>query len=603
MPLVALPQTADPDLEWDLSDLYQGFRDPQFAQDLAAVQERAHQFRDRYLGQIPQLRPADIATALGELESIHTQCDKLGAYPQLRFAADTRDSEAKRHLDRVQEAVTEVGNQVLFFALELQQLPPKAFAQLSAHPRLSSYAHFLSRLAQYRPHQLQESIEQILNETQLTGREALIKLRQIHLGSQTFPSVTTPEGKTVTMEPELNALSRHGKPEVRLEAYRSVRRVLEDHNPLYGFILNTLVQDHRLDSSRRGYDSTLTKQLLVDEVSLTVFDAVMDCTRDRFDLFQQYYRLKGRAMGRVIRICDLYAPWQEEEDHYIPYGEGVNLLMQALQEFSPSYAEQAKPFFEHRWVDAKVRPGKRGGAFCAPVNGLHSYLLLSYTHSYDSVFTLAHELGHGIHFERIRDHQSYLNSDPPMVMAEIASTFNELLLLDHLLKHNQSNPDPRLTRSLLARQLEDQLNLLFRQSTISRLELELHQRATQGSFDHEFINETWLRLYQDLCGDAVELLPEHQFDWARIGHIFFKPFYCYNYTLSFMVAIVCYQHYQQQGKEFVPSYLRLLDIGGSESPERALRSVGIDLGDPHTINQALDYTESLIEQLEEVIDD
>lgn len=600
---MALPQTADPDLEWDLSDLYQGFRDPQFAQDLAAAQERARRFRDRYLGQVSQLRPPEIAQGFQELESIRTGCDRLSAYPQLRFAADTRDGEAKRQLDRILEAVAEIENQVLFFTLELQQLPPGEFSHQIAHPSLAPYAHILSRLAQYRPHQLQESLEQILNQTQLTGRQAFIQLHQIHWGRQQFPPVATPEGPTATTEPELNALTRHGKPEVRLEAYRSVRRVLEDHNPLYGFILNTVIQDHRLESKRRHYESTLAKQLLADQVSMPVFEAVMDCTRDRFDLFQQYYRLKGRAMGRVIRVCDLYAPWQEETDPHIPYSEGVSLLMQALQEFSPAYAEQAKPFFERRWVDAQVRPGKRGGAFCAPIPGLHSYLLLSYTHSYDSVFTLAHELGHGIHFERIRDHQNYLNSDPPLVMAEIASTFNELLLLDYLLKQNRSNPDPSLTRSLLARQLEDQLNLLFRQSTISRLELELHQRAAQGSFDHEFINETWLRLYQDLCGDAVELLPEHQFDWARIGHIFFKPFYCYTYTLSFMVALVCYQHYQQQGKEFVPSYLHLLDLGGSASPEQALRQVGIDLGDPHTLSQALDYTESLIEHLEEVIDD
>ncbi|MDX2270838.1 MAG: M3 family metallopeptidase [Cyanobacteriota bacterium] len=595
---MALPQTAEHlDQDWDLSDLYANFRDPQFAQDLAAVQERARDFRTRYHRQVSSLSPGGVGAALQEMEAIHEQSLKIYSYPMLRFSADTRDSQAKQFYDQVQEVLTDVGNQLLFFNLELQQMPPTDFARLANDASLASYKHFLSRLAALRSHQLEESVEQTLNQAALTGREAFIKLREVHLGGQSYPAVTTPEGKTVSTESELGSLLYHPQPEVRLAGYRAIRQVLANHNPLYGYILNTIIQDHRLESGRRGYDSTLAKQLLVDEVSLPIFEALMEGTRDRFDLFQRYYRLKGRSMGRSVRICDLYAPWSSAAPP-ITYEDGVAILMQALREFSSDYAEQAKPFFEKQWVDARVRPGKRGGAFCAYVNGLHSYLLLSYTDTYHDLFTLAHELGHGLHFERIRARRSYLNSDPPMVLAEIASTFNELLLLDYLLKQSK---DSELLQALLTQQLEDQLNLLFRQSTISRLELTLHQRATHGSFDHDFINEEWLKIYQDLCGDAVELLPEHQYDWARIGHIFFKPFYCYNYTLSFVVAIACYQQYKITGKDFVPKYLKLLDMGGSRSPEQALQTVGIDLADPATISQALDYTESLIDKLEDTL--
>jgi oligoendopeptidase F len=207
-------------------------------------------------------------------------------------------------------------------------------------------------------------------------------------------------------------------------------------------------------------------------------------------------------------------------------------------------------------------------------------------------------MGHGLHFAWIDDHQSYFNSNPPMVMAEVASTFNELLLLDFLL----DSSDPALKLSILTGQLEDQLSLLFRQSTISRLELLIHERATEGSFDHHFVNQKWMELYEQLCGDSVTLLPEHQYDWARVGHIFFKPFYCYQYTASHIVSLACYQQYRQVGKEFVPGYLELLSTGGSVDQVEALKQyVGIDLTDSATIYHALEYVQGLIDQLEETL--
>ena len=361
--------------------------------------------------------------------------------------------------------------------------------------------------------------------------------------------------------------------------------------------MNTVAQDHKIENQMRGYESTLHKQLLADEVSEPVFRAIMTGTGDRFDLFQRYYKLKGQALGQKIRTADLYAPWTTESTPPVTYKAGVETLLSALDQFDANYARRAEEFFLKNWVDAKVRPGKRGGAFCSYTYGKHSYLLMSYTDDYNSLFTLAHEMGHGLHFAWIDDRQTYFNSNPPMVLAEIASTFNELLLLDYLLK--QAKDDKALTKSLITRQLEDQLNLLFRQSTISRLELAIHDRAAQGSFDHTFVNEEWMKLYQTLCGDAVEVLSEHQYDWARIGHIYFKPFYCYQYTASNIVSLACYQKYLEVGKDFIPGYLELLAAGGSLDQVAALRQyVGVDIEDPATIRGALTYVEKLLDQLQ-----
>ncbi len=586
---------------WDLSDLYHDFEDPRIMRDFESLQQTAATFRSQYRSRVQELTPEQIADCFQELEAIATTSGQLYAFPALIFSADTRNTAAKQMQDRILEAVTGIENQLLFFELELKGLTTDQLTALQTAPALQAYHHYLHNIAQFRPFKLSEDVEQTRNQDGLTGRQAFINLRSVHLGEQEYAAVTTPDGQTASTDAELSALLFHPNSDVRYAAYQSVRQVMRQHNSLYAYILSTVSQDHKLENQMRGYTSTLHKQLLADEVSEPVFRAIMDGTRDRFDLWQRYYTLKSQAIGHKVRTCDVYAPWDPNAAvPPLPYPTGVETLLQAIAQFDVNYARRAEEFFRHNWVDAKVRPGKRGGAFCWYVHGRHSYLLQSYTDDYNSLFTLAHELGHGLHFAAIGDRQSYFNSNPPMVLAEIASTFNELLLLDYLLK--QAEDDPVLTRSLLTRQLEDQLNLLFRQSTVSRLELAIHERAAQGSFDQSFVNEEWRSLYSALCGDAVEVLPEHAYDWARIGHIYFKPFYCYQYTASNIVSLACYQQYLKVGRDFIPGYMELLAAGGSMDQVTALRQyVGVDLEDPATIQAALRYVEGLLDQLQSTL--
>ena len=583
--------------EWNLSDLYQSFDDPKLDRDLSDLQQRAATFREQYRGKVENLTSEQIAACLQDLEAISQTAGFLYAFPALTFSADTRNTEAKQMQDKLLEQITGIENQLLFFDLELKALDDAKFNELQSAPALQSYQHYFYNIAKFRSHTLSEEVEQTRNQDSLTGRQAFINLRSVHLGEQEYEPITTPDGKSASTEAELGALLFHPDAQVRYNAYASVRQVMQQHNSLYAYILNAVAQDHKLENQMRGYDSTLHKQLLADEVSEPVFRAIMDGTQARFDLWQRYYTLKGQALGQKIRTCDVYAPWASEAIAPLPYQAGVETLLAAIAEFDVNYARRAEEFFLNNWVDAKVRPGKRGGAFCWYAHGKHSYLLLSYTEDYNSLFTLAHEMGHGLHFAWIGDRQTYFNSNPPMVLAEIASTFNELLLLDYLLK--QAGDNPALKKSLITRQLEDQLNLLFRQSTISRLELAVHDRATQGSFDQSFVNEQWQLLYQTLCGDAVEVLPEHQYDWARIGHIYFKPYYCYQYTASNIVSLACYQKYREVGKDFIPGYLELLAAGSSQDQVQALRHyVDVDLENPNTIAAALNYVEGLLDQLQ-----
>ncbi|HHS49811.1 MAG TPA: oligoendopeptidase F [candidate division Zixibacteria bacterium] len=583
---------------WNLSDLYESFESEKFQQEFAEIISKCEAFREKFSGKIAEIAQeiANIKACIEEYESIVNIEQSLYSYPALKFNADTRDKEAVEWQQKTQQVVSAASNSLIFFSLELQALPREDIQRLINAPELAPYRHYFENLLKLKPHTLSEEVEQVLNEMSLAGVSAFVQLREQHLGAQEFEPVTTPEGKTAETEPEISALLFHPDAETRLSAYRSVRKVYEEHNLLYGIVLQKIALHYKLVSNRRNFKSTLEAQLLGDEVPESVYRNVMDVTREGFGLFQDYYRYKADELGEKIRICDLYAPFDQVQVlKELP--ETVEMIYEAMSLVDSEFEGIVRGFFEGEYVDSAVRKGKRGGAFCWGIWGYHPYILQSYTGTPDSWFTLAHELGHGIHGVLTNRAQRLLGADPPMVLAEIASTFNELLLLDYLLERET---DEALKKSLITKQIEDSLNLLFRQTTISRLEEDIHNKTAEGAFDSDWVNERWMNWYQTLGGDAVEILPEHRFDWARIGHIFFKPFYCYNYCLSHMVSLACYARFKDEGKAFVPKFKKLLSLGGSKDPKSALQSVGVDPTDPQVMQSAIDHTRGLLDKLIEL---
>ncbi|MCK5832274.1 oligoendopeptidase F [bacterium] len=584
--------------EWDLKDLYKSFDSLEFKNDLGSIIAKCEAFRDKYRGKLAAISgsTSKLKSCIEEYEVLAKIEQRLYSYPALCFNANTRDKDAVSWQHRVQEIISTASNNLVFFDIELQKLPEKTIETILSNEQLAPYKHYFEKLLDFKEHTLSEEVEQILNETRLTGVSAFIQLREQHLGSQEFEPVTTPDGKTADTEPAISALLFHPDADTRHAAYIHVRDVYKEHNLLYGTVLQKIALHHKLDSTRRKFKSTLSKQLLGDEVSESVYRTVIDVTRDGFDLFQDYYRYKSKALGTKIRICDLYAPYEPVEVTK-SYENTVEMIYDAMSRVDSEFESIVRHFIEGEYVDVAIRKGKRGGAFCWGIWGFHPYVLQSFTGTPDSWFTLAHELGHGIHSVLTNRAQRLLGSDPPMVLAEIASTFNELMLLDYLLE-NESND--KLKKALLTKQIEDSLNLLFRQTTISRLEEDIHNQLVNGSFDHEWVNEKWLEWYRILGGDSIEILPEHQFDWARIGHIFFKPFYCYNYCLSHMVSLACYSKFKEEGKSFIPKFKKLLSFGGNKYPKQALESVGIDPTDRKVMQAAIDHTRGLLNKLKEL---
>jgi oligoendopeptidase F len=306
--------------------------------------------------------------------------------------------------------------------------------------------------------------------------------------------------------------------------------------------------------------------------------SLMKACERGFASVTRYYRLKARLLG-LDRLADYdrYAPLPGIEGMR-SFAEARRIVLEAYRDFSPEMAQVAERFFERRWIDAELRPGKRGGAFSAStVPSVHPYVLLSYTGNLRDVMTLAHELGHGVHQWLARE-QGLFEQDTPLTTAETASVFGEMLVFRRLLREEG---DPRLRLALLCGKLEDAFATVFRQVVMTRFEERLHAaRRGEGELPAARVNELWLDANRPMFGDAVELTDDYAWWWLYIPHFVHSPFYCYAYAFGELLVLALLRRYDEEGPAFVPRYLELLRAGGSQAPAELLRRVGLDVTDP-----------------------
>jgi len=582
-------------VSWDLSDLYASPEDPRLDADLDAGLEAANRFAKRYRGRIAQLPAAELAETLDQLEALNERVAKAGSYAGLLFAADTSDPRHGALLQRVQERGTEIRTTLLFFELEWLEVPDARVRALLEEPALARRRHFLAAARRYRPHVLSEPEEAILEETANTGQRAFSRLFDEIMADMRF-TLQRDGGEQQLGEEELLALLYDPDRELRREAARSLTAGLRQHGRPLAFIFNTLVQDKAVEDRLRSYQTPMAARHLANEIDPKSASSLLDACVGRYPLVARYYRLKARLLG-LERL--------EDYDRYAPVGgatggrsfdEARRIVLDAYGDFAPEMAEVAGRFFEQRWIDAELRPGKRGGAFCAStVPSAHPYVLLSYTGNLRDVMTVAHELGHGVHQYLARE-QGVFEQDTPLTTAETASVFGEMLVFRRLLK---VETDPAVRLSLLCGKLEDAFATVFRQVAMTRFEESLHAaRREEGELAIERIGELWMEANRPMFGDSVQLSDDYACWWLYIPHFVHSPFYCYAYAFGELLVLALLRRYDEEGEAFVERYLDLLRAGGSDTPERLLEQMGLDIADPAFWDGGLSILEDMVSEAE-----
>jgi len=363
-------------------------------------------------------------------------------------------------------------------------------------------------------------------------------------------------------------------------------------------VFNNILLDHKIDCELRYYDDVVMPTHLANEIAPQTVEAMMQTVERHYPLAQEYFRLKARLLGvEKLKNTDLYAPIEAAAEK-IPFAQAQELILTAFGRFSEQFAAIAFDFFSKRWIDAEVRGGKRGGAFCAALSPRHHpYVLCSYNGTGRDVSTVAHELGHGIHYSLAR-RQNLFNYDAPLVLAETASVFAEIVLTRHLLSQTQS---PAARRALLCDLLEEIYGTVFRQTALTRFEMAAHQRRRASQLTAEDIGALWLQEQEKLFGSSVELIPAYRWGWTYISHFIHSRFYCYSYSFGELLTLALFQRYLDEGDAFVPGYMALLESGGSQRPEHALAQFGVDINQPEFWDRGFRVIEGFLTDLRQTL--
>jgi oligoendopeptidase F len=583
----AATEPSDPELEqtaWDLEPLLDGEGSEGVEPRLQEALTRARAFSERHAGKLGELDSAGLREAMNELAEIHELIARAGYYAALRFSTDTAEPANGALLQHVQEQETQLQTTLLFFELEWAALSDERVEQLLDDESLEFCAHHLRNVRRYRDHLLSEPEEKILAEKSLTGAGAWTRL---------FEELTSAidvelDGGRVALDVALSRLSLPDR-DARRTTAEAVTAALAPGLRTRAFLFNTLLADKATDDRLRHYPHWLAARNLANEASDESVQALIEAVRGRYEIARRWYRLKARLLG-VERLADYDRMAAVTEDEVVyPFAQAREVVLDCYSSFSPELGALARRFFAERRIDAPVRPAKRGGAFCASaVPSVFPYVLLNYTARRRDVLTLAHELGHGVHFA-LAASQGIFHQHTPLTLAETASVFGETIVFGRLLAED-SSPASRL--ALLAENLEDTIATVFRQVAMNRFEDLVHTaRRGEGELSVERLGALWAESQSEMLGDSVELTDGYRTWWSYIPHFIGSPGYVYAYAYGQLLALSVYERYEQIGAELVPRYLELLSAGGSRSPEQLGRIVGVELADPGFWEAGLDLVE------------
>jgi oligoendopeptidase F len=574
--MAATAEISTPQVRWDLSALFSGIDDPKIEQTWIRCMERAGAFEKAYRGKIddPALSAQTLASALKELEDIAKESMKPANYSNLLFACDSASAEVGAFMQKQMEKASDLSVLVMFFELELQSVSQDVIDRLLGDPALSNYTHYIQQARAYSPFRLSEKEEIVLEQTANTGSRAWVRLFEEITANHVFKLKRPGSGVVEELSlPEVTALLREPSRELRIAAGDSLTEGLEQLQRVLVFTFNNLVQDKAVEDKMRGFAYPEQSRHLSNELDKETVDLVIHMCHKNYGLVERFYRVKREVLGlpELIHI-DRYAPLFETEEK-VDWESAKKIVLDAFGSFSPEIEARAREFFDRNWIDAEPRKGKQGGAFCSyNTPDTHPVVFQSYLNKQDDVMTLAHELGHGVHASLSRA-QTYLNFHRTLPLAELASTFGEMLVFESLVR-NAALKD-RL--ALYADKIEGVFATVFRQAAMFSFEKRIHiARRAEGELTPEEFGEIWQEEIQAMFGDSVKLGDQHRSWWCYVGHFVFAPFYVYAYSFGELLVLSLYQM-AKGDPGFADRYISLLEAGGSKSPTDLMKSVGIDL--------------------------
>jgi oligoendopeptidase F len=583
-----------PQTRWSLADLFPGPDSPELEQAFTQIEASTSEFEKIRPQLNDNISLKELLEHVRQLEEINRLGHRLSSYAGLFFAEDTQNQSAQTLMARIDQFFSQIGNRMLFFSLWWKDLPEHKAEALMAGA--GDYRYWLEEMRHFKKFTLSEPEEKIINIKDVTGSSALNMLYDTITNRYNFNLRVDGQQKTMTRG-ELMVYARHHDPKLRKRAYQELYRVYGDDGPVLGQIYQALVRDwYNEKIEMRGYTSPISARNLVNDIPDEVVNTLLNVAQRNTSIFQRFFRIKAKRLGRKkLRRYDIYAPLARSEKQY-DFNQAGEIVFDSFTRFDPQIAQMAQRVFEEKHLDSEVRKGKRSGAFCASVLPEQTpWVLLNYQGRPEDVATMAHELGHAVHSMLSSDH-SLFTYHACLPLAETASTFGEMMLVDRLLEEEK---DPNVRRDLLFKQVDDAYATIQRQAFFALFERQAHQMIIENASVDELC-QAYLDNLRLQFGSSVEVNEEFRWEWVSIPHIYNVPFYVYAYAFGQLLVFSLYQQYKLEGEAFKPKYRKILSSGGSLAPAQILKDAGIDFHQDAFWQGGFDVISGLVDQLEKL---
>ena len=600
-PVKKVPERSEVKLQdtWDLRPLYGQEADwEKSLEELKGQKGRMLKWKGKLH------RGEDLAAALEEEREIDLLAERLGQYAHLRVAEDGGDGAARDRALRLEHLTTQLAEETAWFMPELMQVGDAEWTVLLKHPRLKEWQGKLERIRRYRPHILGEGEERLmaLAGPALGGPDEIFS--QLTNVDFRFGTVKDEDGSEIELSHGTFAsLLQRPLAEVRRTAWKQYYTEFEQHAFSLAATLASSVKGDVFRAKARKHTSARAQSLFPDRMPETVYDNLVATVRKNLKPLQRYHRLRKKVLGlKELRSADLQVPLVASAKRRTKYEEAAELVTTACRPLGGDYQRVlGEGLGRARWVDRYENRGKRSGAFSSGSYQNPPYILMNYREDVLSdVYTLAHEAGHSMHTWMSHRAQPYQDAHYPILLAEVASTFNEELLTHHLLE-GPAREDKTLRAYILNRQIDDIRGTLYRQVMFAEFEHRIHEAEEKGvALTLDFFRICYRELLEAYLGEAMEIEAPLELECLRIPH-FYSAFYVYKYAIGISAAMALSERVLAGDGGAVERVHGFLKSGGSRPPLETLRTAGVDMESPAPVEAALALFERRVEELEKVL--
>lgn len=571
---------------WDLRDLVSNKKDiDALLKKVENQLKKVESFKSKFNSKIST---TEFNKLIDEIEKYDMMFSAIAQYASLWFAENTTNKEALSFKNRIKQIDAEHENRLLWFKLNFVKFPKQDTDRLIKANKKADYS--LRLLVINKDHILSDIEERIINIKDTNGIGKVSSIYTLLTSNFTYEF----NGKKITTE-ELLKYVRDSDPNNRKKAYDLLMQKYKEYETVFGEIYTAILSDmYQEDIKLRKYHSPISIRNKSNDIEDKAVEALMKVAKKNQYLFHSYFKLKAKELKmKKLRRYDIYAPITEIKEK-IPFEQASNMVLDTFKEFSEEFYILAKSMFDRRHIHSIIQNGKKGGAFMSGIRpDIKPYVLLSYTNDARTVSTLAHELGHAIHYMLASKKYSIFHIHAALPICETASIFSELLLNEKLKKEK-----PKLKRQLLFAQLDDAYASISRQLHFTAFEIKVHDLVQKESLSSEELNKIYLEMLKENFGDSVDIPKCFESEWSYIPHIFQSPFYCYAYGFGNLLSFAVYAKYKKNGTEFGKKLIKMLEDGGSKSPKEQVKELGFDINSEEFWQSGFNVIKDMIKELE-----